>query len=79
MAHSMCPDCDCCLCNPARLRKMLVSIRLKVTKRLLVAEIITPFLGPTYVTKWIMRQIKALKLVEGDYEYQVGEKGAWSS
>ncbi len=58
---------------------MLVSIRSKKNKRLLASDILSPYVGPSYVTRWILRQLKALKLTEGMYEYQIGKEGVWSS
>ena len=58
---------------------MLVSVRNKQTKRVFISHIMSAFLGPTYVTQWIMRQAKHAGYDEGGYESQVGEKGVWSS
>ena len=56
---------------------MLVSVRVKATKKIISEKLMTGFLGPTWTTKWIMRQAASYGL--GDYEYRIGKKGVWQS
>lgn len=58
---------------------MMVSIRVKATKTIIREKEMTGFQGPTWITKWIMRQAKAMGLPAGEYEYRLGESAGWQS
>ena len=58
---------------------VLISVRAKKTKKLFASYLMSGYMGPTYVTRWVMRRAKASSLKAGEYEYQIGKKGAWQS
>ena len=79
MAQLLYPECNCPQCSAPRSKNMLISIRVKATKTILREKDICGFMGPTWITKWIMRQAAACGEQPGDYEYRIGKKGAWQS
>ncbi len=58
---------------------MIVSLRDKKTKKVFASNDVSPFMGPTYITKWIMRQAKGAGYEAGGYEYKLGNPGVWQS
>ena len=58
---------------------MLVSVRAKTTKVIIGSKLMTGFTGPTWITRWIIRQATSVGLVAGEYEYRIGKKGVWQS
>lgn len=71
--------CDCPLCMMEKVVKFMISIRAKKTRKMLREELMSGYMGPTYIVKWIMRYAKADGYSDGEYEYRIGEKGVWQS
>ena len=56
---------------------MLVSVRVKATKYIICGKLMIGFMGPTWITRWIIRQANSFGLVAGEYEYRIGKNGVW--
>ncbi len=77
MARALFPECDCPYCSAPWSTDVLVSVRAKATKAIICGKLMTGFTGPTWITRWIIRQANSVGLVAGEYEYRIGKNGVW--
>lgn len=58
---------------------VLVSIRRAKGHKIFVKKMFSSFMGPTYITNWVLRAAEAEGLKPCEFEYQIGEGAGWGA